>query len=59
MEVKEVQRKRSELENTIYNLILDFQNTTGTKVNFVHLSDNTILGERFPQIIGVRISLEI
>lgn len=46
MEIKEVQDKAKKLEDTIWKLVYDFEQETGTSVVDIHVSRISNMGER-------------
>lgn len=59
MDVEEVKRKRSILENNILNLVLEFENETGTSVEYIRIDKEAIIGKRLQKTFGVSIKLEM
>lgn len=59
MTIEELREKQQRLTSAIRELIVEFEETTGTNVNNVYLQSTQTLGDRLPRTIHVSVGVQV
>lgn len=59
MDINEIKKERTKLEDKIFFLIKEFEQETSTAVEYIRVDREQLIGYRLQQLAGISIKLEV